>query len=109
MLNEILKRYKIINETIMINFKNGLDVEYLLNEKEVLIKELVESGKYNLELVKEQFIKNDLLESDNEVKFLINDSMKEIKKQIKDIHDRRNASNAYNKNQNINRFFETKS
>jgi hypothetical protein len=108
MISELLKEYKMINETIIININNDLEVDYLLKKKEVLIKELVESKKYFLEEVKEKFVKMELEESDKKLKETIDERLKEVRDEISNFNNRRSASNAYNQNKNMNNFFERK-
>lgn len=108
MIEEVLNKYKEINEKIINNIESDLDAEGLFEEKEKIIFELINSKKYDLSEVKEMFLKLDLEESDKKLKRTLEKAMMEVKNDIRDIHNRKNASTSYNKNINSNMFFSTK-
>lgn len=107
MIEEVLNQYKFINEKIINNIQGDLDTDNLFKEKEELIFELIDSGKYKIEDVKSSFLKLNLDISDEEVKMCIQNSMIEVKRKIYELKNRKKANNSYNKNINSNRFFST--
>lgn len=107
-IESILENYKNITEAIIINVKNDIDTESLMKKRETLIKILVEDNTLNKEETIKIFKKNSLIELDKKLENLIEEKLKETKKEIMILNDRKNANNAYNKNRNLNNFFERK-
>lgn len=107
-IENILENYRNITEAIIINVQNNIDTENLIKKRENLIKTLVEDKSFNKEEVKKLFKDNYLIELDKKLQSLIEEKLQETKQEIKVLNDRKNANNAYNKNRNLNNFFERK-
>lgn len=107
-IENILESYRNITEAIIINVQNDIDTENLMKKREALIKNLVEDKNFDKEETKKLFKDNSLVELDKKLKSLIEEKIQETKQEIKILNDRKNANNVYNKNRNLNNFFERK-
>ncbi|WP_300383489.1 flagellar protein FliT [Clostridium sp.] len=107
MIEEILEDYKKITEKIILNIKNDIDIISLMDQREKLIKELF-INENNKEKVKEIYLSKGLLNLDEKLKISIDEEQIKVKEDIRNLHIRKNANNAYEKNKTINNFFNAK-
>lgn len=107
-IDVILEKYKKVTEDIIVNIKNDLDIDELMNKREDLIKELFKDENINKEEIKKTYLSKGLEELDKKLKLVIEEQQLKVKEEIRNIHKRKNANNAYEKNRRVNNFFSTK-
>lgn len=108
MINDVLENYKKITEEIISNIKNDVDVNNLMDKREELINKLFEDEKININNIKEIYLSKGLVDLDKKLEVAIKEEQLKVKEEIRDLHKRKNANNAYEKNRQINNFFNTK-
>lgn len=108
MIKEILEDYKKTTEEIILNIKNDVDIDELMNKREELIKELFKDVNINNEEIRKNYLSKGLEELDKKLKLTIEEQQLKVKEEIRIIHKTKSASNAYEKNRRINSFFSTK-
>ncbi|MPM73191.1 hypothetical protein SDC9_120167 [bioreactor metagenome] len=108
MINYILEDYKKTTEKIIENIKNDLDIDELMKKREELIKELFKNENIDNNDIKELYLTKGLLDLDRKLKLTIEEEQLKVKEEIRNIHKRKNANNAYEKNKRVNNFFSTK-
>jgi predicted RND superfamily exporter protein len=108
MINKILESYKKITENIIINIKNDIDIDALMDKRERLIKELFKDEDISNDNIKELYLSYGLLELDNKLKRTIEEEQFKVKEEIKNLHRIKNANNAYGNNKRVNSFFNAK-
>lgn len=107
MIEKILDDYKEITEKIMNNIENDKEVIKLMEEREDLIKSIL-IDKDNKESIRELYLSKGLLDQDEKLKSLIINEKNKVKEEIANLHKIKNANNAYEKNRNVNNFFNIK-
>lgn len=104
----ILNDYKKITENIISNLQNDLPIDEFMNIREELIHKLFDQQCISKNEIKELYISKGLLEIDYKLKISIEEQKLKVKEEIKNLHNIKNANNAYEKNRRINSFFSTK-
>lgn len=107
MLNKLLEEYKEVTEYIINNMENDNIYLELMDKREILLKKIFES-KYNKEEIKELYFKMNLQDLDKELKGKINNERLLVIKEINQLHSRRKANIAYEKNIRQNTIFNAK-
>ncbi|WP_243242158.1 flagellar protein FliT [Clostridium sp. 1001275B_160808_H3] len=108
MVDMILNDYKKITEDIISNLKEDLPIDELMNIREELIHKLFDQQCISKNEIKELYISKGLLEIDKKLRISIEEQQLKVKEEIKNLHNIKNANNAYEKNRRINSFFSTK-
>ncbi|VYU41811.1 flagellar protein FliT [Clostridium tertium] len=108
MINKILENYKEITENIILKLKNDLDVDDLMDNREKLIKDIFKDENMDINYIKEMYISMGIFDVDKELKSVIEDQQIKVRKEIRNLHNIKNANNAYGKNRKSNNFFNTK-
>ncbi|WP_418223618.1 flagellar protein FliT [Clostridium isatidis] len=106
-MEEIFNNYKNITRAIILNLKNGLDVENLMNKREYIIKKIVESD-FDKALLKEMYINKGIMKLDKELEEVIKEEQKSVRNELQSLYNRRKANNMYENNKKINSFFNRK-
>ncbi|MBD7915336.1 hypothetical protein H9660_09265 [Clostridium sp. Sa3CUN1] len=105
MIKDYLLQYKELTEAIIVNIKNDLDAEKLMNERGKVLRELLENKTLNKEDVKNIYIDLKLDKLDKLLKEEINKAREKTKEELRKIAQRKNANRAYGKSINtINNF-----
>ena len=105
MIKDYLLQYKELTEAIIVNIKNDLDAEKLMNERGKVLRELLENKTLNKEDVKNIYIELKLDKLDKLLKEEINKAREKTKEELRKIAQRKNANRAYGKSINtINNF-----
>lgn len=105
MINDYLIQYKELTEAIIVNVKNDLDAENLINKRGEVLKELLENESLNKEDIKKNYLELNLDKLDKLLKEEINKAREETKEELRKIAQRKNANKAYGKSINaINNF-----
>lgn len=105
MIKDCLLQYKGITQAIIVNIKNDLDAEKLMNKREEVLKELLENEILNKEDIKNIYLDLKLDKLDKLLKEEINKAREKIKEELRKMSQRKNANVAYGKNINtINNF-----
>lgn len=105
MIKEYLLQYKGLTEAIIVNIKNDLDAEKLINKRGELLKELLENKTLNKEYIKNTYLELKLDKLDKILKEEINKSREKTKEELRKISQRKNVNIAYGKSINtINNF-----
>ena len=105
MIKDYLIQYKELTEAIIVNVKNDLDAESLMNKREEVLKELLENESLNREEIKNNYLESNLDKLDNILKQEINKAREKTKEELRKISQRKNANVAYGKSINtINNF-----
>ncbi|WP_291647794.1 flagellar protein FliT [Clostridium sp.] len=104
----ILDDYKKVTEDIITNLRNELPIDELMDKREALIYKLFDQQDINKEKIKDLYISKGLLDLDSKLKISIEDQKLKVKEEIRNLHNIKNANNAYEKNRRINSFFSTK-
>ena len=107
MIEKILDDYRCITETIINNIDNNEEVLKLMEKREELIKNLFKTEN-DKDSIRDLYLSKDLLKLDEVLKNLIINEKDKVKEEIDNLHKRKSANNAYEKNRNINNFFNTK-
>ncbi len=108
MIHMILDDYKKVTEDIITNLRNELPIDELMDKREALIYKLFDQQDINKEKIKDLYISKGLLDLDSKLKISIEDQKLKVKEEIRNLHNIKNANNAYEKNRRINSFFSTK-
>ncbi|MCR1950196.1 flagellar protein FliT [Clostridium sp. DSM 100503] len=108
MVDMILDDYKKITEDIISNLKDDLPIDELMNIREELIHKLFDQQCIGKNEIKELYISKGLLEIDKKLRISIEEQQLKVKEEIRNLHNIKNANNAYEKNRRINSFFSTK-
>lgn len=108
MIDELLNKYKNITETMIINLKNDISIDYLMQKRIQLSEEIIKNDKEYDSNTTELYKIKGLLELDIKLKALLEEEMKKIKEEIKNLHKGKQVNNAYNKNRNISNTFSTR-
>ncbi|MDI9219192.1 MULTISPECIES: flagellar protein FliT [Clostridium] len=108
MVDMILNDYKKITEDIISNLKEDLPIDELMNIREELIHKLFDQQCISKNEIKELYISKGLLEIDKKLRISIEEQQLKVKEEIRNLHNIKNANNAYEKNRRINSFFSTK-
>lgn len=105
MIKDCLLQYKGITQAIIVNIKNDLDAEKLMNKREEVLKELLENEILNKEDIKNIYLDLKLDKLDKLLKEEINKAREKTKEELRKISQRKNANIAYGKSINtINNF-----
>lgn len=107
MIEEILDDYKYITEKIISNIDDNEEVLKLMEKREELIKNIFETEN-NKDSIRDLYLSKDLLKLDEALKNLIINEKSKVREEIENLHKRKSANNAYEKNGNIKNFFNTK-
>lgn len=108
MIDELLNNYKNITETMIINFKNDISIDALMEKRIQISEDIIAISKKDVSKVKELYKIKGLVELDIKLKTILEEEMKKTKEDIRNLHKGKQANNAYNKNRNINNTFSTK-
>lgn len=105
MIKECLLQYKGLTEAIIVNIKNDLDSEELMEKRGKILIRLLEDESLNKPDIKKIYLDLDLDNLDELLKNEINKARKKTKEELTKIRQRKNANIAYGKNINtINNF-----
>lgn len=105
MIKESLLQYKKLTEAIIVNIKNHLDTEELMNKRGEILKSLLENENLDKAEIKNIYINLKLEYLDKLLKEEIYKSMKQTKMDINNLKKRKNSNIAYGKSINtINNF-----
>lgn len=105
MIKDSLIKYKELTEAIIVNVKNDLDAENLMNKRGEVLKELLENKTLNKEDIKNTYLELNLDKLDKLLKEELNKEREKTKEELRKISQRKNANIAYGKNINtINNF-----
>lgn len=105
MIIDYLIQYKELTEAIIVNLKNDLDAENLINKRGEVLKELLENTALNKEEIKKSYLELSLDKLDKLLKEEINKAREKTKEELRKIAQRKNANIAYAKSINtINNF-----
>lgn len=108
MIDELLNKYKSITETIIINLKNDISVDNLMEKRIQISEKIIKFDKEEIYNTKELYKTKGLIELDIKLRELLEKEMKKTKEDIKNLLKGKQANNIYNKNRNINNTFSTK-
>ena len=108
MVDMILNDYKKITENIIINLQNDLPIDELMNIREELTHKLFDQQCISKNEIKELYISKGLLEIDHKLKISIEEQKLKVKEEIRNLHNIKNANNAYEKKRTRNSIFSTK-
>ena len=105
MIKDYLLQYKGITEAIIVNIKNDLDVENLMNKREEVLRELLENKTLIKQDIKNTYLELNLDKLDKILKEELNKAKEKTKEGLRKISQRKNANIAYGKSINtINNF-----
>lgn len=105
MIKDSLIKYKELTEAIIVNIKNDLDAENLMNKRGEVLKELLENKTLNKQDIKNTYLELNLDKLDKLLKEELNKAREKTKEELRKISQRKNANVAYGKNINtINNF-----
>lgn len=108
MIDELLNKYKNITETMIINLKNDISIDDLMKKRVQISEDIIIIAKEDVCKANELYKTKGLIALDIKLKALLEEEMKKVKEDIKNLHKGKQANNAYNKNRNINNTFSTK-
>ncbi|WP_288221897.1 hypothetical protein [uncultured Clostridium sp.] len=108
MIKESLLQYKKLTEAIIVNIKNDLDTEELMNKRGEILKSLLENENLDKAEIKNIYINLKLEYLDKLLKEEIYKSMKQTKMDINNLKKRKNSNIAYGKSINIINNFNKK-
>lgn len=108
MIEELLNKYKNITETMIINLKNDINIDDLMEKRIQISEDIIIIAKEDLPKANELWKMKGLIELDIKLKTLLEDEMKKVKEDIKNLHKGKQANDAYNKNRNLSNTFSTK-
>lgn len=108
MVDMILDEYKKITEEAISNLENDLPIDEFMDEREILIHKLFDQQGIGKEKIKELYISKGILEVDNKLKISIEEQRLKVREEIRNLHNIKNANNAYEKNRRRNSIFSTK-
>ena len=105
MIKDNLIKYKELTEAIIVNIKNDLDAENLMNKRGEVLKELLENKTLNKQDIKNTYLELNLDKLDTLLKEELDKVREKTKEELRKISQRKNANIAYGKNINtINNF-----
>ncbi|MBS5937357.1 flagellar protein FliT [Clostridium sp.] len=107
MILEELKKYKEITLSIINVIDNEEEALKLLDKREKILEKLF-SNEYNREEIKKAYLELDLIALDKKLKETIEKERVLVKEEIRNLHNIKNANNAYEKNRRVNNFFTAK-
>ena len=107
MIRGLLNEYREITKFIIDNINNDKEVLTLIEKRENILKELF-INEHNRDEIKEIYLEMNLLELDEKLQKEILKEKLIVKNQMKSVHKRKSANNAYEKNKMVNNFFSTK-
>ncbi|MPM13793.1 hypothetical protein SDC9_60152 [bioreactor metagenome] len=108
MIKEYLLKYKGLTEAIIVNIKNDLDAETLMQKRGEILVKLLEDTSFNKQEIKNTYIRLSLESLDKILKEEINNARERNKEAIKEMKLRKNANSAYVKNINSINIFNKK-
>lgn len=107
MILKNLKEYKEITLSIINGIENEEEALKLLEKREKILKKLF-SNENNREEIKKAYLELDLITLDKKLKETIEKERILVKEEIRNLHNIKNANNAYEKNRRVNNFFTAK-
>ena len=107
MIRELLNEYKEITKSIIENINSDKEALILIEKREDILKEIF-SNENNIDEIKEVYLDMNLLDLDERLQKEILKEKSIVKEQMKSVHKRKSANNAYEKNKMVNKFFSTK-
>lgn len=107
MILEKLKEYKEITLSIINGIENEEEALKLIEKREKILKNLF-SNENNREEIKKAYLELDLIVLDKKLKETIEKERILVKEEIRNLHNIKNANNAYEKNRRVNNFFTAK-
>lgn len=107
MIIELLKEYKDITISIIDGINNEEYALMLIEKREEILEKLF-APENSREIIKKAYLDLNLMALDKELKERIDRERILVKEEIRNLHNIKNANNAYEKNRKINNFFSTK-
>ncbi|MDU5110472.1 MAG: flagellar protein FliT [Clostridium sp.] len=107
MILEELKKYREITLSIINGIENEEEALKLLDKRGKILEKLF-SNENNREEVKKAYLELDLIALDKKLKETIEKERILVKEEIRNLHNIKNANNAYEKNRRVNNFFTAK-
>lgn len=107
MILEKLKEYKEITLSIINGIENEEEALRLIDKRKKISDNLF-SNEDNREEIKKAYLELDLIDLDKKLKETIEKEIILVKEEIKNLHNIKNANNAYEKNRRVNNFFTAK-
>lgn len=107
MIRELLNEYENITKSIIENINNDEEALIFMEKREDILKKLF-INKSNRDEIKELYLEMNLSDLDERLQIAILKEKSILKEQIKSVHKRKSANNAYEKNKMVNNFFSTK-
>lgn len=107
MILEKLKEYKEITLSIINGIENEEEALKLIEKREKILKNLF-FNENNREEIKKAYLELDLTDLDKKLKETIEKERILVKEEIRNLHNIKNANNAYEKNRRVNNFFTAK-
>ena len=107
MIENLLDDYKNITEKIIKHIGEEEKANILIEKRQEILNSIF-SGEVNVEVIKEIYLEKGLLKLDSELKNAIENERLKVKEEIKNIHKIKSANYAYEKNRQVNNFFNTK-
>lgn len=107
MILELLKEYKEITLSIINSIEKEQEVLKLMDKRENILEKLF-SKENNKEEIKKAYLELDLIALDKKLKETIEKERILVKEEIRNLHNIKNANNAYEKNRRVNNFFTAK-
>ena len=107
MIRELLNEYRNITKYIIENINNDEEALILMEKREDILKELF-TNKNNRDEIKELYLEMNLSDLNDRLQIEILKEKSIVKEQMKSIHKRKSANNAYEKNKRVNNVFSTK-
>lgn len=107
MILEELKKYKEITLSIINSIENEEEALKLIDKREKTLEKIF-SNEDNREEIKKAYLELDLIALDKKLKETIEKERILVKEEIRNLHNIRNANNAYEKNRRVNNFFTAK-
>jgi len=108
MIEKYLLRYKSLTEAIIVNLKNDLDAQELMQKRGEILIELLEDISLDKEEIKKLYINLGIEKLDKILKEEINKAIERNKEEIRKMKLQRNANSLYSKNVNSINFFNKK-
>ncbi|TGY43783.1 flagellar protein FliT [Clostridium sartagoforme] len=107
MILEKLKEYKEITLSIINGIENEEEALRLIDKRKKILDNLF-SNEDNIEEIKKAYLELDLIDLDKKLKEAIEKEIILVKGEIRNLHNIKNANNAYEKNRRVNNFFTAK-
>lgn len=100
-MEQYIEKYKGLTEAIIVNLKNGLTGEEILDKRAEVLKLLLENDNFNKEDIKKAYINSGAENLDEILKLQLENAREEVRVEMKKLEIRKNANSAYGKSMNI--------